>query len=106
MRAVLFLLPALLAAQTSPTKTAPPKTAPAKPAAAPAAVMTDEQKTIYSLGLQIYRSLGQFDLSPAELDLVKRGITDAAAGKPKVDASEFGPKIQALQQSRAGRVTD
>jgi FKBP-type peptidyl-prolyl cis-trans isomerase FkpA len=68
--------------------------------------MTDEQKTIYSLGLQIYRSLGPFDLSPAELELVKRGITDAATGKPKVDANEFGPKVQALQQSRAGRVTD
>src|SRR5947208_3126632 len=104
MRAVLFLVPALLMAQT---KTAPPKTAPAKPATtAPAPAMTDEQKAIYSLGLQIYRSLGQFDLSPAELELVKRGLTDAAANKPKVDIAEFGPKIQALGQSRSGRVAE
>jgi hypothetical protein len=33
--------------------------------------MTDDEKTIYALGLSMYHSLGQFDLSPAELDIVK-----------------------------------
>jgi len=110
----LFLTAAALVAQTPPSKSADkaaPKTAPAKPAAAKpspgaAALTTDEQKTIYSLGLTIYRSLGQFDLTPAELELVKRAMSDAAAGKPAVDVNEWSQKIQALGQARGGRVTE
>lgn len=66
--------------------------------------MTDEEKTVYSLGLSIYGSLGQFDLSPAEMTLVKQALTDAAAHKPAVDLSTYGPKIQELQQARSSRV--
>jgi FKBP-type peptidyl-prolyl cis-trans isomerase FkpA len=65
---------------------------------------TDDQKTIYSLGLSIYRSLGQFDLSPAELEIVKRAMSDAAAGKPAVELSTWGPKIDPLAKARAARV--
>ncbi len=54
--------------------------------------MTEEQKTIYSLGLSIYKSLAGFELTPAELDLVKKGITDAAAKKPAVDLDAYGPE--------------
>jgi FKBP-type peptidyl-prolyl cis-trans isomerase FkpA len=68
--------------------------------------MTDEQKTIYSLGLSIYRSLSQFDLSPAELEIVKRAISDAAANKPAVDLSAWGPKIQGLASERQSRVVE
>jgi FKBP-type peptidyl-prolyl cis-trans isomerase FkpA len=68
--------------------------------------MTDEQKTIYSLGLSIYRSLSQFDLSPAEIDLVKRAISDAAAKKPAVELDTWGPKIQQLAGERRARVTE
>jgi FKBP-type peptidyl-prolyl cis-trans isomerase FkpA len=93
MRGFLFVLfPAILLAQAAP------------PPAAPA--MTDEEKTIYSIGLSIYRSLGQFDLSPAELDLVKRAISDAAAHKPAVDLETWGPKIQALGTGRQARVAE
>jgi FKBP-type peptidyl-prolyl cis-trans isomerase FkpA len=67
--------------------------------------MTDEQKTIYSLGLSLYKSLGQFDLSPAEIELVKRALSDAAAKKPAVDFEEQGLKIQALMTSRAARIS-
>jgi len=115
MRVFLFLLPTLLTAQTAATKAPPaktttpapapkavPKAAPAK-AAAPAP-MTDEQKTIYALGLQMYRSLAAFDLSPAEMELVKRALADAAAGKPAVDVNEWGPKFQSLGQARSARV--
>lgn len=68
--------------------------------------MTDEEKTIYSLGLSIYRSLGQFDLSPAELEIVKRAISDAAANKPAVELNTWGPKIQGLATARQARVAD
>lgn len=84
---------------TSTSKTG--STAARKPAPTP---MTDEQKTIYALGLSIYKSLGQFDLSPAELDIIKKAMTDAAANKPAVEIQQYGPKIGPLAQERSGRV--
>jgi FKBP-type peptidyl-prolyl cis-trans isomerase FkpA len=120
---VLLLMPAASFAQAPAPKTPPatstPATAPAgprpagrqtsagskPPAPAPAAApLTDEEKTIYALGLLMQRSLGQFDLSAAELDIVKRALSDAAVGKPAVDLNEWGPKIDPLVASRKARV--
>src|SRR5690349_16138759 len=68
---------------------------------------TDEQKTLYALGLAISQSLGTFNLSESELDLVKSGIADGVFKKaPKVDLQTFGPKIQQLQQARASVVAE
>jgi len=122
MRALMFLLPAFMmgqstAPQASPAKSttaAPnaktaPKSAPKSAAAAKATapvLSTDEQKTVYALGLQMYRSLAQFDLSPAEVELIKRALGDAAAGKPAVDVNEWGPKFQAFEQTRAARLAE
>ena len=124
MRRIVFFLPVLLWAQTPKTQPAPPKPAASAPAASrPAAAkstpsaakkpaapapkpMTDEEKTIYALGLSLHRSLGQFDLSPAELDIVKKALTDAAAGKPAVDLQEWGPKIQNLATARGARAAE
>jgi FKBP-type peptidyl-prolyl cis-trans isomerase FkpA len=68
--------------------------------------MTDDQKTIYALGLSMYRSLGQFDLSAAEVDIVKKALTDAAAHKPAEDIEVWGPKIQGLATARAARTAE
>lgn len=68
--------------------------------------MTDEQKTVYALGLSIYNSLMQFDLSPAELEIVKRALSDASAKKPAEELKVWGPKIQELAQSRGARVNE
>ncbi len=66
---------------------------------------SEEQKTLYALGLAISRSLGSFTLSEAELEIVKAGITDGVQNKsPKVDLQVYGPKIQELQTARAGAV--
>ncbi len=65
--------------------------------------MTDEEKTIYAIGLSISRSLSPLDLSPKELQLITRALTDAADGKPAVKLEEWGPKIQPLTQSRGAR---
>lgn len=63
---------------------------------------TDEQKTLYALGLAMSQSLGAFALSESELELVKAGLTDGVLKRPrKVDLQTFGPKIQQLQQARA-----
>lgn len=68
---------------------------------------TDEQKTLYALGLAISQSLGTFSLTEAELDLVKSGISDGVFKKtPKVDLQTFGPKIQQLQQARASIISE
>jgi FKBP-type peptidyl-prolyl cis-trans isomerase FkpA/FKBP-type peptidyl-prolyl cis-trans isomerase FklB len=68
---------------------------------------TDEQKTLYALGLAISQSLGAFSLNESELELVKSGINDGVLKKaPKVDLQTFGPKIQQLQQARASVVAE
>src|SRR5262249_21619466 len=80
--------------------------APAPKPAGPPPLTTDEQKTIYALGLSMARSLSQFDLTPAELDIVKRALSDSAAGKPAVELSEWGPKIGTLATARAAKVAE
>jgi len=109
MRGLLILLPALLLAQTpapSPKSTAAksPNAGTAAPAAksptTAVAGMTDDQKTIYALGLSISDSIAPFNLSPAELELMKKGMADAAAGKPALDLKVQGPKLQALALAR------
>jgi FKBP-type peptidyl-prolyl cis-trans isomerase FkpA len=68
--------------------------------------VTDEQKTVYALGLSIYNNLTQFDLSPAEIEIIKRALTDAAAKKPAEELTVWGPKIQGLAQARSARVSE
>ena len=43
---------------------------------------TDEQKTLYALGLAISQSLGTFNLNESELDLVKSGIAMGSSKRP------------------------
>jgi FKBP-type peptidyl-prolyl cis-trans isomerase FkpA len=77
-----------------------PITAP--PAAAQAELKTDEQKTLYALGLVLAQNLATFALSPADLEIVKAGLTDGVTSKDKkVDLQAYGPKIQELQRTRA-----
>lgn len=90
-------------ASTGPRAAASPKTAP-KPAAAPLA--TDDEKTVYALGLSIFRSLFQFELTPAEVAIIQRAIGDAANKQPALELNEWGPKFQAFQQARAGRAAE
>lgn len=66
--------------------------------------MTEDQKVIYALGLAMHRTLANFDLSPAELDVVKRALTDAAAKKPALDLDEWGPRIQPLSLTRREQI--
>ena len=62
---------------------------------------TEEQKTFYALGLAMSQSLGTFNLSEAELDLVKSGLTDGVLNRPrKVELPTYAPKLQELQASR------
>jgi len=72
-----------------------------KTAKAAAEPTTEEQKTAYSIGLLLSQSIKTFDLTPEELALVQKGITDGVKNAPTtVKAEEYIPKIQALQTSR------
>ena len=62
---------------------------------------SEDDKTIYALGLIIGRNLADFNLTPRELDLVKAGISDMIQNKkPAVDIEAYGPKVDALHTSR------
>jgi FKBP-type peptidyl-prolyl cis-trans isomerase FkpA len=107
------------AAQETPKKAAPPapakaaakpaataaKTVPARPAAA---LVSDDDKALYAVGLSIWQSLAVFDLTPAEFAIVQRALADAAAHKPSPDVplETYGPKVQELVKARQQRVAD
>lgn len=62
---------------------------------------TEEQKTLYALGLAIAQQLGTMDLTPEELAYVQAGLSDSILGEePKVAIEEYGPKLQQLAQTR------
>jgi FKBP-type peptidyl-prolyl cis-trans isomerase FkpA len=62
---------------------------------------SDEQKTLYAVGLAVAKQISVFNLTPAEFDIVKQGITDGATGKtPLVDLEAYSQKIQALALAR------
>ncbi len=62
---------------------------------------TEEQKTLYVIGLVVARELSVFNLTPEELEFVKQGITDAVTGKkPLVKAEDYNQKVQELATAR------
>jgi FKBP-type peptidyl-prolyl cis-trans isomerase FkpA len=66
-----------------------------------APLTTEDDKTLYALGLTVARNLGQFHLKPNELALVERGLTDGVNGtKPQVELEKYGPKIQPFAHQR------
>ena len=68
---------------------------------------TDDQKTLYALGVAVSQSLAGFTLSESELEFVKAGLTDGVLKRPpKVQLQTYGPKIQLLQQARAAVIAD
>ena len=70
-------------------------------APAPSA-MTDEQKTVYALGQLMGRNLQTFNLTPAEVELVKQGLADSLSGnKSDFSPEQMMPKVQELARSRA-----
>ena len=75
-------------------------TACSAPAPAKVTPKTDDEKTIYAVGVAIQKSLEAFNLTPAEVELVVAGVRDAAAGKAEVKLEEKQAAIQQLVMSR------
>lgn len=62
---------------------------------------TDDQKTIYALGLALARELAPFDLTETELGTLAEGLKDGALGRtPKVELEAQLPKIQEFGMAR------
>ena len=75
--------------------------------AAAAEPKSEEQKTLYAIGLALSRNLATFNLSSADLEMVKAGLTDGVLdNKPKDELETYGPKIQELQRSRLAVVAE
>lgn len=78
---------------------------PAPGAAAPAAagaLTTEEDKTLYALGLALGLNITDFGLSARDLEIVKRGLGHAATGATQeVDIKVYGPKVRDLAMAKA-----
>jgi FKBP-type peptidyl-prolyl cis-trans isomerase FkpA/FKBP-type peptidyl-prolyl cis-trans isomerase FklB len=62
---------------------------------------TDDQKTIYAIGLALARELDPFDLTEAEIGTFEQGLRDGVLGRPpKVDLETQGPKIETFAKAR------
>ena len=96
MRKILFVALVALTACPQQQKEAGPKSkgAAAKPE-------TEDQKTLYALGLTLGRNVEVFNLKPEEVDMVIAGLRDQATGaEPAVDLKEYSPKVGALARQR------
>jgi len=68
---------------------------------------TEDQKTLYALGMLLGRNIKQFGLKPEELAFVRAGLTDAATdAKPQVEIETYGPKVNEMAQKRAAAGAD
>ena len=106
MRSILLLtLLGGLATNTSAQDTKVGKPEPTPPSSSKAAAADDEQ-AVYALGVSLRRVLAPLDLSPAELEILERGLEDAANGKPEIAPEDVGPQVTALGRARAPRALE
>jgi FKBP-type peptidyl-prolyl cis-trans isomerase FkpA len=64
---------------------------------------TEQDKTLYALGLLLSTNshLDAFHLTESEVDLVKAGLADGALNRTaQVDLEEYGPKVNELAKAR------
>lgn len=68
---------------------------------------TDEEKTLYALGLVAARSFEDLHLSARERELVMRGLDDSLSGrKTQVPLAEYEQKVQELARKRLAAAAD
>ena len=67
---------------------------------------TDEQKTLYAIGIALSQQLQVFALTEEELEYVKAGIADGVAQTPsRVEMQVYRPKIKELADARVAVVS-
>ena len=67
---------------------------------------TEQDKTLYALGVAMSRGITEFNLTPAELEVVKAGLTAGVQGKTDIDPQAYFPQIRELQMKRAAAAAD
>jgi FKBP-type peptidyl-prolyl cis-trans isomerase FkpA/FKBP-type peptidyl-prolyl cis-trans isomerase FklB len=74
-------------------------------AAADVELKSEDDKTLYALGLAVAPQLSGFNLSASELAIVEAGLADGVLNRQKkVELNDYRPKIQQLAQARAAAV--
>jgi FKBP-type peptidyl-prolyl cis-trans isomerase len=75
--------------------------------AAEPALETEEQKTLYALGLAISSNLKTINLTEDEWAVVQAGMTDGVLGnEPKIELEVYGPKIDGMMRARIAAATE
>lgn len=70
-------------------------------AAAATELRTEDEKTLYALGVALSRNLGPLQLSPAEFDVVVSGLRDGTLGRPRlVNADQYMVRVHELMKTR------
>jgi len=84
-----------------------PATAPAasaSPAPTGVAGMTDDQKTLYTMGFIAGGNFAQFKLSSEEFVVFSKGLEAASLGKkPELDLAAFQPRIEPFLQAKVAQ---
>ncbi len=95
MKCIVLCLSALLGIGLSAARAAAPNLA------------SEEQKTLYAIGVALSQSLHDFSLSEAELEIVKSGLSDGVLKRSiKVDMQTYGPKIELMGKARGAAVAE
>jgi FKBP-type peptidyl-prolyl cis-trans isomerase FkpA len=95
-------LATLAGAPSCKAQTDNPSPATGATGAAAGTLATEEDKTLYALGLALGLNIADFGLGPRDLDIVKRGLADAASGaKQEVDIKVYGPKVRDFAMAKA-----
>ena len=75
--------------------------------ASAAALETEDQKTLYAVGVALSQRLAGLGFTDAEVAAIQSGLTDGlASAEPKVDMAAYGPKIQPMLEGRAAKITE
>ena len=68
---------------------------------------TEDDKTLYSLGVLLSRNLEAFQLTQQEINLVKQGLEDGALGKKEqVDVEKYGDAVQKMHGDRMAKLVE
>src|SRR5262249_50298041 len=105
-RALALLLAALAVTAACKKEEAKPAAAAGAAQASPGPSMSEDEKAVMAFGGAVGQQLAQqvkaLNLSPAELEILKKGITASLAGeKPQYDMQQYAPLLQARAEKQA-----
>ena len=70
-------------------------------------IQSEEEKTLYALGLTLGGNVASFSLNEHELTIVLAGLNDSVTGaEPRIELKSYAPKIRELAQARAAKRAD